>query len=170
MRRAGRLLLFSLVPTNFSFYVPAWRWAFRASIFGLLLAAPALGAPTGPPPPDVLRPARPAGFRSGPYQRVDPHARITGDLQRLYRAWRGKGGPTASAAPVRAAFPDLLLSPDGQRVLVRVTLRDAAALKTSLAARGFELVSAKPRQHFVEDWLPIGQLAPGEAGVSQLAP
>ena len=133
---------------------------------GLLLNTAALA---GPPPPDVARPARQAGRPSEPYQRVDPHARIAGDLQRLYRRWRiaSKALPALAALP--GAFPHLLVSADGQRALVRLTLRDAAALREPLATRGFELVSAKPRQHFVEGWLPLRWLAPGEAGISQLA-
>ena len=81
--------------------------------FGSLLA---LGAPTpdGPPAPSpsaALRPCMPAGYRSGPYERVDP--RIAGVLQRLYRRWHGAAGKQLTAAQVRAAG-----SPVTRRVVV----------------------------------------------------
>ena len=78
----------------------------------------ALGAPTpdGPPDPSpsaALRPCMPAGYRSGPYEGVDPRSRIAGVLQRLYRRWHGAAGKQPTAAQVRAAG-----SPVTRRVVV----------------------------------------------------
>ncbi|TPG72344.1 PKD domain-containing protein [Hymenobacter nivis] len=124
---------------------------------GTCLAAVPLLPRLGAPAPGLTAEPRPV---------ADPNSRIGGELQQLYRLWntaaRGQGPQLA------AAFPELTLA-DGNAVLVRITARDVAALRPALLARGFEVVSDQSKLHFIEGRLPMGQLAPGAAGISALA-
>jgi PKD repeat protein len=133
---------------------------------GLLGSA---GAAVGQPTNSPQRPVDPAA-RYTPYERTDKHSPIGGDLQRVYRRWQGLGDdvPHASAANLPAAFPRLIFSPDGARVLVRLTARDVAALLPKAAGRGFVAMSNHSKLHFVDGYLPIDQLAPGAAGICAL--
>ncbi|HEX8657338.1 MAG TPA: PKD domain-containing protein [Hymenobacter sp.] len=103
---------------------------------------------------------------------------LSRNLQQLYRYSNGEAlpagsrgtGPLAPSA-LQEAFPLLMVS--GERgpasVLVRITAKDVAALRPQLEARGFVTVSAKNQLHFIEGRLPVSQLAPGKAGVGDLA-
>ena len=106
------------------------------------------------------------GLMAEPRPVADPNSRIGGELQQLYRLWntaaRGQGPQLATA------FPELTLA-DGNAVLVRITAKDVAALRPALLARGFVVVSDQSKFHFIEGHLPVGQLAPGMAGISALA-
>jgi hypothetical protein len=133
--------------------------ALKLLLTGMCLAALLLLAQTRPAAtPPVTQPA-PA---------TDPASRIDPRLQELYRQWHAarKLAPRARAAQLASAFPELGLAGGGQAVLVRVTARDAAALRPLLAARGFELVADRAKFHFLEGRLPLAQLAPGPAGVA----
>ena len=104
-----------------------------------------------------------------PYKRVDRHSAIAGDLQRLYGTWAGKGpAQRTSIGEMQAAFPQLMFSPGGDAVLVRITAQDVAGLALSLAEASFRQVSVNARRHLVEGYLPFGQLAPGAAGIASL--
>ena len=131
--------------------------ALKLLLTGMCLAALLLLAQTRPAAtPPVTQPA------------TDPASRIDPRLQELYRQWHAarKLAPRARAAQLASAFPELGLAGGGQTVLVRVTARDAAALRPALAARGFELVADRAKFHFLEGRLPLAQLAPGPAGVA----
>ncbi|OUJ72905.1 PKD domain-containing protein [Hymenobacter crusticola] len=101
---------------------------------------------------------------------LDPNSRIGGNLQQLYQEWEGTGAARGGAAVrLQSTFPDLLVNPEKQTVLVRITAKDVAALQPLLVARGFAVTSDQSKLHFIEGLLPLRQLAPGTAGISSLA-
>ncbi len=146
------------------------------TLLGICLAATPLLAQ----PEQTLRPTLPHRASAAPagqataWLPTDRRSRISSDLQQLYRYANGTGTAgrgNAAAGALQGAFPQLSVAGDGgpSSVLVRITAQNVAALRPLLEARGFVTVSEKNQLHFIEGKLPVGQLAPGNAGVAALA-
>ena len=154
--------------------------AAAAALLGLAHATlaqtlPARPASAGPRPAPSLRPGRTAAEASRQAaiaaQPTRRNSRIGGHLQRLYSQAGGAGsrlGPVSSQT-LRSDFPDLKFNKDASKVAVRITAQEVNALLPSLLSRGFQVITSYPELHFVEGLLPVGELAPGSAGIEGLA-
>ena len=153
------------------FYSMLRRGAAAAALLGLARVAPAqlLPARTNPDPRPAasLRHPRTAAEASRqaiiaaqPTRRGSP---IGGHLQRLYNQLS-----VSNAQTLRSDFPNLKFTKDASAVAVRITAQDVNTLLPGLLSRGFKVTSSYPDLHLVEGLLPVGQLAPGSAGVEGL--